>query len=105
MSLAPGYKKMLELVDRYTNHVPDPQTIQAMADIRVKVRDLALLIETLCPESREKATALTQLSFVMMSANSAIVQKCPVNQDELAESSPEFLEALNKSKEDSVNYG
>lgn len=76
-------EKYNEIVSRFTNHIPDAETIQKMADIRRKVRELAFAIEESCPESREKATALTQLSFVMMSANSAIVQKCPVNTAEL----------------------
>ena len=46
---------------------------------------MAYLIQDFCPESREKATALTQLSFVMMSANSAIVQVDPINTNELSE--------------------
>jgi hypothetical protein len=81
MSVSP--EKYSEIVSRFTNHIPDQETIQKMSDMRRKVRELAFLIEELCPESREKATALTQLSFVMMSANSAIVQKCPVNTNEL----------------------
>lgn len=75
--------KFKELVSRFTNHIPDKDTLVAMKDIRSKVRELAYLIEKSCPDSREKQTALTQLSFVMMSANSAIVQKCPINKDEL----------------------
>jgi len=74
-----------ELISRFTNHKPDTTTIAKMADIRKVVRNLAYIIELLCPKSKEKETALTQLSFVMMSANSAIVQGCPVNLDELQE--------------------
>jgi len=72
-----------ELVSRFTNHTPDKATLDKMANMRRKVRELAFLIEKDCPFSKEKATALTQLSFVMMSANSAIVQACPVNEAEL----------------------
>lgn len=75
--------KKTEIISRFTSHIPDGQTISLMAETRRKVRDLAMWIEENCPESREKATALTQLSFVMMSANSAIVQKCPVNMSEI----------------------
>lgn len=76
-------QKYDEIISRFTNHIPDSDTIKKMADLRKKVRELAFHIEMNCPESREKATALTQLSFVMMSANSAIVQCCPVNAAEL----------------------
>lgn len=83
MDLGISEQKYNEIVSRFTNHIPDEGTIKKMAEVRRKVRELAFLIERDCPESREKATALTQLSFVMMSANSAIVQKCPVNEKEL----------------------
>lgn len=76
-------QKKEELISRFTNHIPDSKTIKDMATVRSKVRELAFLIEELCPESKEKSTALTQLSFVMMSANSSIVQKCPVNLSEI----------------------
>lgn len=72
-----------ELLSRFTNHVPDKETILKMAQIRKQCRELAYAIEETCPDSREKMTALTQLSFVMMSANSSIVQRCPLNVEEL----------------------
>jgi hypothetical protein len=83
MPLGISEDKYKEIVSRFTNHVPDKETVDKMAAVRRQVRELAFTIEKDCPESREKATALTQLSFVMMSANSAIVQKCPVNEAEL----------------------
>lgn len=76
-------KKFQEVISRFTNHIPDSETLLRMKLIRNKVRELAYAIEQHCPESREKATALTQLSFVMMSANSGIVQRCPINKDDL----------------------
>ena len=72
-----------ELYSRFTNHILDQEGIDKMAALRKKVRELAYHIESVCPDSKEKATALTQLSFVMMSANSAIVQKYPINTKEL----------------------
>lgn len=72
-----------EIIDRFSFHKPDQKGIEKMRAIRMEVRELADLIDVLCPESREKATALTQLSFVMMSANSAIVQQYPVDPAEL----------------------
>lgn len=81
LSISPG--KLDELNSRFTNHIPDQEGIDKMATLRKKVRELAYHIESVCPDSKEKATALTQLSFVMMSANSAIVQKYPINTKEL----------------------
>lgn len=73
-------KDQLEIASRFGFHKPDAEGIQKMTTIRKKVRELALLISNTCPESREKATALTQLSFVMMAANSAIVQQYPLDE-------------------------
>jgi hypothetical protein len=72
-----------ELISRFTFHKPDSIGISHMRFIRSKVRDLAKAIDDLCPESREKATAFTQLQFVMMSANSAIVQQYPIDEGDL----------------------
>jgi hypothetical protein len=72
-----------DIISRFSFHKPDSVGIEDMRAIRRKVRELAALIDDKCPESREKATALTQLSFVMMSANSSIVQKYPVDEADL----------------------
>lgn len=72
-----------EVMSRFTFHKPDEFGVGNMKAIRKKVRELAFLIQTTCPPSREKATALTQLSFVMMSANSAIVQQYPLDEKDL----------------------
>lgn len=76
-------EKQAEILSRFTFHKPDEDGVKKMREIRKKVRELALLIDSNCPESREKATALTQLSFVMMSANSAIVQQYPIDEADL----------------------
>lgn len=65
---------------RFSFHTPDQAGIEKMEVIRAKCRELAMLIDSLAPSSREKATAFTQLQFVMMSANSAIVQQYPIKQ-------------------------
>ena len=72
-------KAMAEIASRFGFHKPDEDGVKRMTMIRKKVRELALLIERECPDVREKATALTQLSFVMMAANSAIVQAYPLD--------------------------
>jgi len=77
-------KQQAEILSRFAFHSPDATGKSNMTTIRKKVRELAFLIGDLCPESREKATALTQLSFVMMSANSAIVQQYPVDPTDIA---------------------
>ena len=72
-------KEQAEIISRFSFHKPDQEGIEKMRSIRRQVRSLALEIERLCPVTREKATALTQLQFVMMSANSAIVQQYPID--------------------------
>lgn len=68
-----------DIDNRFGFHKPDASGVAAMTAVRKKCRELALLIERTCPTSREKQTALTQLSFVMMSANSSIVQQYPLD--------------------------
>ena len=73
-------KEQAEINSRFGFHKPDADGVAKMTTIRKKVRELAMLIEGTCPNTREKATALTQLSFVMMAANSAIVQQYPIDE-------------------------
>lgn len=72
-------KEQAEINSRFGFHKPDAEGVVKMTTIRKKIRELALVIQETCPDSREKATALTQLSFVMMAANSAIVQQYPLD--------------------------
>lgn len=51
---------------------PTETTIPKYEKIQQKALEFALLIEELCPESRQKATALTQLELCKMSANASI---------------------------------
>lgn len=76
--------KQLELLSRFTFHAPDQTGVEQMTKIRRAIRRLAVEIDELCPESREKAHALTMLQTVMMFANSAIVQRYPINPDDVA---------------------
>ncbi len=51
---------------------PTEVTIPKFKAIQEKAQELALLIEDACPDSRQKASALTQLEMCKMSANAAI---------------------------------
>ena len=42
--------------------------------IRVKAKDLAYMIDELCPNSREKSLAMTKLEEAVMWANAAIAR-------------------------------
>jgi hypothetical protein len=81
----------LETLKRFCFHKPDEKGTEAMKQIRLKVRALAAEIDERCPESREKATALTQLGFVMMAANSSIVQQYPVLEADLSDDELKLL--------------
>jgi hypothetical protein len=71
--------EIADILSRFSSHRADEDGVKRMRAIRATVRKLALVIQGLCPDGREKATALTQLSHVMMSANSAIAQQFPVD--------------------------
>lgn len=73
------------ILHRFAFHTPDQTGRDNMKSIRISVRELALKIQRVCPESREKATALTNLATVMMNANSAIVQQFPIDESDLTE--------------------
>lgn len=51
---------------------PTEQTIPKFQQIQEKTLELAHLIDHLCPESREKSSALTELQMVRMFANASI---------------------------------
>lgn len=86
---------------RFSFHKPDDHSRGQMRAIRISVRELAFLIEDMCPPSREKETALTNLATVMMNANSAIVQEYPIDgADHTAEERTEFLLDVNDMEED-----
>lgn len=81
----------LETLSRFSFHKPDAEGVAKMRSVRIKVRALANEIDTLCPEGREKSTALTNLATVMTNANSAIVQQYPIDQTDLDESERELI--------------
>ena len=51
---------------------PTEKTATKFKLIQEKSMELAVLIDEHCPDSREKATALTQLQLAKMSANASI---------------------------------
>jgi len=51
---------------------PTESIIPKLKAVQEKALEFALLIDELCPNSREKATALTELASAKMYANAAI---------------------------------
>lgn len=64
-----------ELETRYTYHAPKADQPGRYASLRGEAQRLAALIEALCPESREKALAHTNVEQAIMWANAAIARR------------------------------
>jgi hypothetical protein len=70
---------MEQIVNTFTYHAPFGDQIERYQDLRNRAKELALLIEACCPESREKSLAFTKLQEAIMFANAAIA----INEKEL----------------------
>lgn len=64
-----------EIVTRFTYHKPTKDQPEKYEKIRDRARDLALMLNNLCPESRELSLALTKLEETVMWANAAIARR------------------------------
>lgn len=64
-----------EITTRFTYHVPEPDQIAKFAEIRLKAREFANMLNGFCPESREKSLAVTALEEAVMWANASIVRR------------------------------
>lgn len=56
----------------FTYHSPKGDQPQRYEQLRNKAKELGLLINDLCPDSREKSIAITKLQEVSMFANASI---------------------------------
>ena len=63
-----------DLEKRFRYHSPKADQIPRYADLRAKARELAFLIATSTPASREQSLAFTKLEECVMHANSAIAR-------------------------------
>jgi len=63
-----------ELDKRYTYHAPKPGQPARYEAIRDKARELAELIDGMCPDSRELSVSLTSIEDAVMWANAAIAR-------------------------------
>jgi len=64
--------KIEELDNIFTYHAPKNDQAQRYELLRAKAKELALVINSLCPESREKSLAITHLQNTIMWANASI---------------------------------
>lgn len=65
----------LDFDNIYTYHAPDGKDIIYYKAIRDKAKELAILIESVCPDSRERSVAFTNLESAVMWANASIARK------------------------------
>lgn len=63
-----------ELLNRFRHHPPEGQAIRLHEETRLACTDLAVRLEGLLPDGREKALAMTNLEQVCMWANAAIAR-------------------------------
>lgn len=68
-------KEFDELAIRFTYHPPSGDQPRRYEDLRRNGYTLAGLIVASCPESRERALALTKLEEAIMWANAAIARR------------------------------
>jgi hypothetical protein len=64
-----------EIETRFTYHAPRPGQTEKYEALRAKAKELAYLIEEMCPVSREKSSAFSYLDMTIMWANAAIARR------------------------------
>jgi hypothetical protein len=65
---------IIDINKRFTYHSPKPGQPEKYQALREKAKELALLINEQCPESREKSLAVTELEACVMWANASIAR-------------------------------
>jgi hypothetical protein len=63
-----------ELERRFTYHAPKGNQLARYERIRAFAKDFAYALDQMCPESREKSLALTNLEQAVMWANASIAR-------------------------------
>lgn len=56
----------------FTYHKPKDDQPERYERLRAKAKELAMLVDELCPESREKSLAITNIQQASMWANASI---------------------------------
>ncbi|MEQ6049495.1 hypothetical protein U2I53_10655 [Lysinibacillus capsici] len=60
--------------NNFMYHFPKEGQPQKYEAVREKMKELAYLIDDLCPKSREKSLAITKIEEAMMWANASIAR-------------------------------
>ena len=64
----------MKIQNNFTYHAPKEGQPEKYAALRDKAKELAYLIDEVCPDSREKSVAMTQLETAVFWANAAIAR-------------------------------
>lgn len=63
-----------QIENNFKYHSPKNGQAEKYEAIRTKAKDLAYLIDDMCPNSREKSIAMTELETAVMWANASIAR-------------------------------
>ena len=63
-----------QIENNFKYHTPKEGQPEKYEMIREKAKELAYIIDTLCPNSREKSIAMTELETAIMWANASIAR-------------------------------
>ncbi len=63
-----------QIENNFIHYTPTPEKLEGFQAIRTYAKDLAETINELCPDSREKSLAITNLEEAMFWANAAIAR-------------------------------
>ena len=65
---------MSNIENNFEYHAPKNDQVGRYISIREKAKELAYIIDELCPDSRERSLAMTKLEECVMWANAAIAR-------------------------------
>lgn len=68
----PSMSDQIDQVRRY--RAPRPDQVERMERLRTAVTDVMVLVDGLCPHSREKSLAVARLDEALFYANSAMIR-------------------------------
>lgn len=64
-----------DIINRFTYHKPNEWQAEEYEKLRAKGKQLAMSVELLCPNGREKSLAITKIEEAVMWANAAIARE------------------------------